>query len=208
MNYWDRRFQSNPDGEGHEAGYRWLWEIADRYAPSPDSVLDVGCGDLSFWDGRKCQDYVGVDTSPTIIERNRRSRPTWVFLLQNAADALPPKDCVFCFNLLYHILDDGEYERILRSLIEATGKHLFIFTWAKDPYRSPSFLLRNPGTAVHHLLKRPGRYGVLPQKYRRLDLSFFRSRGLALVGEHRCHLRRSAGTMYVFRRTDENHAGH
>ncbi len=37
----------------------------------------------------------------------------------------------------------------------------------------------------------------------KLDVSFFRSRGLALVGEYRRPLRESAGTMYVFRREME-----
>lgn len=52
-------------GEGSGGKTRgWKWEQILSVIPNVESVVDIGCGDLRFWEGRKCESYVGVDISP------------------------------------------------------------------------------------------------------------------------------------------------
>jgi hypothetical protein len=54
-----------------------------------DDVVDVGCGDLSLWEGRTCERYVGLDISPYVIRRNAEKRPDWAFIAWPAERRLP-----------------------------------------------------------------------------------------------------------------------
>src|SRR5437870_7971620 len=53
--FWDSRYRrggtSGPGSAGLER--RWKWRLVHRYVGDPDQVLDVGCGDLGFWQDRK-----------------------------------------------------------------------------------------------------------------------------------------------------------
>lgn len=87
--YWDARYRSKrTSGVGSIGENRaWKWKQIETYVKvSNRSVLDIGCGDLSFWEGRKCASYVGLDFSPTIIERTRKARPDWIFIQGDASN--------------------------------------------------------------------------------------------------------------------------
>ena len=108
--YWDQRYiDDGTSGSGSIGDYRdFKWGIIDRYAPFLQSVVDVGCGDISFWERRDCIDYTGIDISGTIIKRNRILRPDWEFLRSNAETRIEElsKSTVFCFDMLFHIMND------------------------------------------------------------------------------------------------------
>ena len=74
MEYWEQRYsKGDTSGPGSIGKAReWKWSIIDEEIPLIDSVIDLGCGNLAFWEGR-CppKDYVGIDISPTIIRKNR-----------------------------------------------------------------------------------------------------------------------------------------
>lgn len=76
--YWENRYRKGgTSGAGSTGEYRkWKWGIIESYVGNVDDVLDVGCGDLSFWEGRDCPKYLGLDISPTIIEKDRQLRPS------------------------------------------------------------------------------------------------------------------------------------
>jgi ubiquinone/menaquinone biosynthesis C-methylase UbiE len=132
MEYWEERYRKGGiSGEGSLGEYRkWKWEIIDRYAKRIDDVIDVGCGDLSFWEGRDLPNhYVGIDISNTVIERNRKSRPNLTFLRSPAEDYLNigTARIVLCLDVLFHIMDDSNYERILTNLTRYSND------WEQDP---------------------------------------------------------------------------
>lgn len=105
----------------------------ERFADQVDDVVDVACGDLSFWEERDCMQYTGIDISPTIIERNRKTHPHWQFILANAADPQQVRGrVVFRFDLLFHIIDDEIYTNILQNLTQYPAEWIFIFTWKKN----------------------------------------------------------------------------
>jgi len=203
MNYWEERYQEGgPSNTGQVVeSYRWMWSVIKKYDPHPEDIIDVGCGDLTFWKGRDCLNYLGIDISPTILKKNWKERPNWKFNCQDAATPISSSaKTVLCFNVLFHIVDDEDYLRIIENLTKATEKLLFIFTWTRDPYRTPAFILRHPGAFVHYALGRSGIYGIVPHKFRPMDNSLFVQAGLVLIGRHICPLNQGIGTMYVYER--------
>src|SRR5207247_7199848 len=89
--YWEDRYRRGGiRGSGSVGDKRkWKWEIIEKYAKSTEDVIDVGCGDLSFWEGRDFPNrYVGIDISETILERNRKLRPGLTFLCASADEYL------------------------------------------------------------------------------------------------------------------------
>ena len=134
--YWETRYskgihggKSGPGSVGENR--TWKWSIIDRFIDVKEAdVLDIGCGDLSFWEGRTCKSYLGLDFSPTIIQRNKLRNPEWKFIQGDASvNHNFQADIVFCFDMLFHIMSDDVYFDILRNLSKWTNKWLFIYTW-------------------------------------------------------------------------------
>jgi len=112
----------------------WKWSIIDRYVDALDDVIDVGCGDLSFWEGRDCRRYVGLDLSKSVLRANRRRRPRWSFICADAAKPLRARAMiVLCMDVLFHVLDESQYSAILRNLSAYTDRWLFVGTWIRNP---------------------------------------------------------------------------
>ena len=136
--YWEQRYftggTSGPGSVGVEKA--WKWSLIDQFVPVLDHVLDVGCGDLSFWEGRDCVDYVGIDISKTVIEKNLKKRPTWQFINANAAKRIDglKKEVVFCLDVLFHIMDTKMLLKILRNLCYYSTDYIFIHTWKNNPF--------------------------------------------------------------------------
>ena len=136
--YWEQRYSSGgTSGKGSIGDDRaYRWRAIDKYIPYLRSVLDVGCGDLSFWEERDCKDYTGIDISKTIIERNRILRPDWEFICANAATRIEglTKEVVFCFDIIYHIMDEKTYLNTLKNLCHYSTDYIFINTWINNPF--------------------------------------------------------------------------
>jgi len=113
--------------------YAWRYSIIQKYAGVVDHVVDVGCGDLLFWNGRDCCTYTGIDISQSIIEKNRSVRPSWVFHAASADARLPVSgNIVLCFDMLFHILS----EMILENLGYYSKQWIFVYTWCENPWNS------------------------------------------------------------------------
>jgi len=222
--YWEQRYATGgTSGAGSIGKIReWKWRIIRQYVGDPEEVLDVGCGDLSFWEGRNCASYVGIDIAPSVLVRNRQRRPTWAFIAATASVRIKVRRrVVFCLDLVFHILDDDEYFAILDNLCEYTGEWLFIFTWRRNPFGKllPRIRVALPGgeSRAHRLgyaLAHPFKISkalLAPapstsgyQKYRPMGASLdrFRNGGLTPVAVHRCPYAGATGALYVFQRLE------
>jgi SAM-dependent methyltransferase len=141
MNYWDTRYRDGgASGKGSVgSARRWKWRVIRRCVPDVHKrrVLDVGCGDVSFLEGRRFESYLGIDASPTVIQKNRKRRPDLRFEVLDAADSpLPNANVVFCMDVLFHIMRDVDYEAILENLGRAAQEWLFVATWRANPLES------------------------------------------------------------------------
>ena len=212
--YWDLRYLDNKtSGNGSIGDYRkFKWSIIDKYVPFLRSVVDVGCGDLSFWGERDCEDYTGIDISKTIIEKNRILRPDWEFLWSNAEKKIEglSKNTVFCFDMLFHVMNNDSYYRILENLCYYSREYIFIYTWINNPFQKSRLIKRLFQTfpklklfKTIELMKKiisknkysDGKY----QYYRNLEneLGVFKKKGFDLIEtiQHTDNI----GAMYIFR---------
>jgi len=137
--YWNNRY-----AKGYASGIigknikERLWAAIEEELPEVNHVIDVGCGDLTIWEERDCQDYVGIDISMQILQRNKKMRPHWNFICTPAETFLPrlTRENVFCFNMIYHILDPENVRKILYNLCRYATKRIFIYTMIVNPFSS------------------------------------------------------------------------
>ena len=137
-NYWDQRYASGGSSGGGSIGplRDWKWGILELYLGEVNHVIDYGCGDLSFWEGRTCSDYLGIDVSDEILRRNRSIRPEWKFLSTDAlfACSILRKPIVLCFDVLFHIIPEDDFLRVLTNISSLSSEWIFVCTWLKNPF--------------------------------------------------------------------------
>lgn len=145
--FWNKKYeQGGISGRGSIGKYRsWKWKQIQFTCGLPiSSLIDVGCGDLSFWDhpiakkilkGRGFK-YTGIDVSDNIIKRNRGSFPKLKFINAPAHVEQPNlrASLVLALDLLFHIMDEGEYNLALDTLCRYSNRYLVIYTWKKNPF--------------------------------------------------------------------------
>jgi hypothetical protein len=163
--YWEKRYRDGgKSGQGSVGMARdWKWSVIQKHVPQVEDVVDVGCGDLSFWEGRTCERYIGIDISPHIIRRNSEKRPDWAFVARPAEKRLPLRGrVVLCLDVLFHILDDETAMGIMENLCEYSSEWVIIHAWWRNPFEGKV----NDG---------------LYQAYRPLDKALFSGRGFDCV---------------------------
>jgi len=182
--WWERVYALGYSGRGSRGKYRdWKWGIIGRYIPDISSVdvIDVGCGNLEFWAGRKCAKYLGIDWSSVIISKNRRLWAGLDFLAQPAEQYIPDikATVVFCFDLLIHIETAAVFRRILENLCRYSKDLIFVYNWINSR-------------------KTDGRYSF----YHPLeeDMDVFQRAGFCLLERHVSSPTWPRGAIYVFRK--------
>ena len=131
--YWNRRYKSGGNSGLGSVGEKrlWKWSIIDKYVNISDcKVLDIGCGDLSFWDDKRAKEYLGFDFSSVVIDKNRQKFPELEFKQVDISKQMTnTAEVVFCFELLFHVMKEKEYKLILKNLSKATERLLFLTSW-------------------------------------------------------------------------------
>jgi trans-aconitate methyltransferase len=169
--YWNDRYaHGGTSGEGsyNELEKKVRLEAIARF-PEARTVLDVGCGDIShIADILRIlpnAQYTGIDISSEIIMRNRaRNIPRCRFVHAQAVTDYEA-DLVLCFDVLYHISDQAEYDRMLENLNQARG--LLIIVYNESTINEPS---------ARHVIKRklapfrPFEEVVIPSENRQKSL--------------------------------------
>ena len=139
MNYWDNRYKTGgTSGCGSIGALRdWKWEIIKKYNPELTSVIDIGCGDMRFWEKQSLPaDYTGIDISETIIERNKKKYPQGKFKVMSSAELIEfTAETVFCFDVLFHIMDFDEYIKTLENCCKYSTNFIFVYTWLINPLK-------------------------------------------------------------------------
>ena len=137
-NYWDQRYASGgSSGKGSIGPARdWKWGILERYLGEVNHVIDYGCGDLSFWEGRTCSDYLGIDVSEEILRRNRLIKSGWKFVSTDDLSAYPNlrKPIVLCLDVLFHIISEDDFLKVLANISRLSSEWIFVHTWLKNPF--------------------------------------------------------------------------
>ena len=138
--FWEKRYAEGGDsGKGSRGRRRReLWRIIDETIPELKEVLDLGCGDLMLWGDRRPEIYVGVDKSPTIIDRNRELWPGRTFFVGDIANLRDKRgisfETVFLVAVLYHVELDEDYVAILENACRFSSRYIVITTWTRSPW--------------------------------------------------------------------------
>ena len=143
-NYWDKRYRSrNGDtittgsglGSSGDAITKRIKQI-EKHVDGVDSILDVGCGDmnvgLAIIDLFPNAKYLGLDSSKYLIDKLKEQLSDIEFEYIKTSKFKHTSELVLCFDVLYHIVDDDEYELMLESLKNSWSKYLIIITDNKD----------------------------------------------------------------------------
>jgi len=169
--YWDARYRSGRDsgvgsyGNEVEIKLKFLVELINSVYPEVKTILDVGCGDFNL--GKQLLDripedvtYLGLDVSEAIVSRNNNSYGSDRIKFE-VFDFQPIQaDLVICMDVLFHIIEDADYERMVKYLNMVYGKYLTISQiggWEKLPYLAPHMGPRN--------IDRPEMFGKLLNKF-------------------------------------------
>jgi hypothetical protein len=214
LTYWETRYKlggtSGPGSVGRER--EWKWSVISKYIGEGkiQSALDLGCGDLSFWEGRDIPSaYMGIDVSETIVERNQKlwgSR--FICSSGDKYYALPKCQVVLCLDVLFHIMDEETYVGILQNLVRYSSEWIFVYTWSDNPFEHLRLRLKLSAYSalrgrIFDAPKRladkssDGRY----ERYRRFEeyLEIFEAAGFSLVSREK-DVTNAFGSMYVFQK--------
>ncbi|HEX3463976.1 MAG TPA: class I SAM-dependent methyltransferase [Candidatus Elarobacter sp.] len=139
--FWNFRYETHPElGSGlgsrgpHAAEKRRLLRTLIA-AGAPESVLDVGCGDLHVAHDLPVANYLGLDVSAEAIRIARERRPDWRFAVGDLLSAeLAPADLVVCLDVLIHERDPERYRAAVRRLAELTRRELVIAAYNQPPW--------------------------------------------------------------------------
>lgn len=141
--YWNDRYSKQripftlrgTSGAGSVGEMReWKWRIIRRYLPIVNHVIDFGCGDLSFWYNKPCHDYVGLDISKKILERNKKKfKKKFIYWDQDLIIEDLERPIVMCMDVLFHILDTKVFKKTLINICRCSSEFVFISTWKDNP---------------------------------------------------------------------------
>ncbi len=154
--YWEKRLARNCDLAG--VGYRALgkgfnyWsyaatkhifkrELARLTKPHAGAMaLDIGAGTGFFTKILADTGYqvTGLDISPTAVAELKRKFPSLTFIEGRAQDITGSYDLITAMAVLFHIVDDADYEEALRKIYAALkpgGTFLFSENFPRETAR-------------------------------------------------------------------------
>jgi hypothetical protein len=143
--FWNNKyFRGGISGKGSIGKYReWKWKTIDKVIGNFHEVIDLGCGDMKFWDhkiGKKLMRqkdflYIGVDISDYIIEKNSKRDRDRIFINQSSEISLGIRSqVVFVLDLLFHIMDKERLIQTLKNVCYYAREWIVIYNWVFNPF--------------------------------------------------------------------------
>jgi len=130
--YWNSRYSSGGNS-GYGSYGDQLAKKLDWICPLDfDSITEMGCGDFNFGAHillRHDATYTGMDISDVVVKTNNECFPHKFI---SSVEEIPPADLLMCVDVLFHILDDKDYEEMLNRLEQAWTKYLVITAYERD----------------------------------------------------------------------------
>jgi len=138
--YWELRYRlagdSGAGSKDHLAQFKADFLNAFVVTNAIASVIEFGCGDSRQLALAQYPSYIGLDVSPTALRWNGdrfRGDPSKSFLLYrpdafwNMGRALRA-DLALSLDVIYHLVEDGVYEKYLGDLFSAATRYVVIYS--------------------------------------------------------------------------------
>lgn len=145
--YWNQKYdRGGRSGKGSIGKYRhWKWMKIYEVIGSFKEIIDVGCGDLTFWlhpygthlMTKPDFKYVGIDISDRIIKKNRENYKHLEFHNYASDHYLHELNAsvVFALDLLFHIMDYDRLKITLENLCLYSNDWIVIYNWHNNPFQ-------------------------------------------------------------------------
>jgi hypothetical protein len=137
--YWERRYtrggNSGAGSYNRLAAFKAaiLNEFVARNAIH--SVIEFGSGDGAQLELATYPDYVGVDVSRTAVDTTRqrfRDDPSKIFYHSSEFPPGRTAELTLSLDVIYHLVEDDVFEAYMRSLFEASSRHVIIYSSNED----------------------------------------------------------------------------
>jgi SAM-dependent methyltransferase len=149
--YWEERYQ-----KGGTSGYGSYGRLAEFKAKvinkfiedeGIERVIEFGCGDGNQLSMLRVKSYVGVDISPTVVDKckDRFKNDVSKLLLTNDEYLANPLkgDLTLSLDVIFHLVENDVFERYMNMLFSASTKYLIV-------YASDSIAMNDPAIHVRH----------------------------------------------------------
>lgn len=136
--YWERRYasgrNSGPGSYNRLALFKAeiLNEFVHRMKVA--SVLELGCGDGAQLELARYPSYVGIDVSPTVVERAHkkfRGDATKCFMLLDDIGETRA-DITLSLDVVYHLVEDSVFENHMRELFDRANRFAIVYASNMD----------------------------------------------------------------------------
>lgn len=138
--YWRRRYEkkqtSGPRSYGRLAAYKA--EVVNTVCKVRNiaSVIEFGCGDGNQTALFEISRYAGIDISPLIIDRARRTfadRPDWTFQIADQYTGNPGAyDMSMSLDVIYHLVEDNVFDAYMHQLVVSSQRYVLIYASDHD----------------------------------------------------------------------------
>lgn len=132
--YWDDRYSSGHTSGDGSYGKELEQKVSYLKDLKINSISEIGCGDLNFikslLEHYPGVPYVGQDISDVIIDRNKGINPQ--IRLTTDISKLPKSDLLLCIDVLFHITDEEEYQKMLTTIKSKWTNYLALTAYEYD----------------------------------------------------------------------------
>lgn len=143
--YWERRYSaggnSGAGSYGRLASYKaeYITSLLAEYGVS--SAIEFGCGDGNQLSLIAYPSYVGVDVSPTAVQRCREQfgddSSKSFFLLSELGEVNPDFDLSLSLDVVYHLVEDSTYIAHLDALFSHSRRLVLVYSSNIEELGSP-----------------------------------------------------------------------
>lgn len=135
--FWDQLYAS-----GHTSGRGSFGQLAEFKAEiingfvieqSIQSVVELGCGDGNQLALAHYPEYLGLDVSPTAVERCKSRfasdlTKTFQVLRPGAGVAWERRELALSLDVIYHLLEDDAFEEYMYNLFHSASRFVIIYS--------------------------------------------------------------------------------
>ncbi|RIK73451.1 MAG: hypothetical protein DCC67_17875 [Planctomycetota bacterium] len=182
--YWERRYAAGGNSGLGSYGElaQFKAQVVNRFIAERGirTVVEFGAGDGNQLSLLRCPEYVGVDVSATaidILSKKFATDRSKLFCLSEEFDRSRQFDLALSLDVLYHLVDDGDYCRYMRDLFNASNRFVVIYSSNEDrKQRVPHVRDRRFTTMVENLFPGWRLVGTVENPYKsesRADFYFY-----------------------------------
>ncbi len=140
VNYWEYRYSHKGNSGSGSYGNLSLFkaEIINEFIKENkiNSIIEFGCGDGNQLNLLKCEEYVGLDVSKTIIKTcitkfnkdNSKSFFLYDSMLFKDNKKIFLCDLALSLDVLYHLIEKDIFEKYLIDLFRSSKKYVIIYS--------------------------------------------------------------------------------